>query len=48
MADATRLIHATGYTMQVLVEPLAVAEERIRLTSYGPISSIKRLPSLGG
>jgi len=48
MVDATHLIHATGYTMQVLVEPLAVAEERIRLTSYGPISSIKRLPSLGG
>ncbi|QFU17446.1 C40 family peptidase [Microvirga thermotolerans] len=44
MVDATRLIHATGHTMQVLVEPLSVAEERIRLTSYGPISSVKRLP----
>jgi cell wall-associated NlpC family hydrolase len=43
MADATRLIHATGHSMTVYVEPLAVAEERIRKTSYGPISAIKRL-----
>ncbi|MBZ6076585.1 C40 family peptidase [Microvirga puerhi] len=43
MLDATRLIHATGHTMTVTIEPLAVAEERIRLTSYGPISSVKRL-----
>jgi hypothetical protein len=26
-----------------MIEPIAVAEERIRRTSYGPISSIKRL-----
>ncbi|WP_230530322.1 C40 family peptidase [Microvirga roseola] len=43
MMDATRLIHANGHTMSVTTEPLAVAEERIRRTSYGPISSIKRL-----
>lgn len=43
MMDETRFIHATGYTMKVLIEPIAVAEERIRKTSYGPISSIKRL-----
>lgn len=43
MLDATRLIHATGHTMTVHVEPLAVAEERIRLTSYGPITAIKRI-----
>lgn len=47
MLDEARLLHATGHTMQVLIEPLAVAEERIRRVSYGPISTIKRLPSLG-
>jgi hypothetical protein len=41
--DATRLVHATAHTMTVSVEPLAVAEERIRTKSYGPITSIKRL-----
>ncbi|MBF9233703.1 C40 family peptidase [Microvirga alba] len=43
MMDETRLIHATGHTMTVYVEPLAVAEKRIRETSYGAISAIKRL-----
>jgi cell wall-associated NlpC family hydrolase len=43
MLDETRLIHATGHSMTVYVEPLVVAEERIRTTSYGPITSIKRL-----
>ncbi len=43
MLDETRLIHATGHSMTVYVEPLSVAEERIRLTSYGPITAIKRL-----
>jgi cell wall-associated NlpC family hydrolase len=43
MLDEIRLIHATGHSMTVYVEPLAVAEERIRTTSYGPITSIKRL-----
>jgi hypothetical protein len=43
MVDAANMIHATGHTMTVFVESLAVAEERIRRTSYGPISAIKRL-----
>lgn len=43
MMDETRLIHATGHTMTVTIEPLGIAEERIRRTSYGPISSIRRL-----
>ncbi|MCB8821722.1 C40 family peptidase [Microvirga rosea] len=43
MTDETHLLHATGHTMTVTVEPLSVAEERIRRTSYGPISAIKRL-----
>jgi len=43
MMDETTFIHATGHSMTVMIEPLAVAEDRIRRTSYGPISSIKRL-----
>lgn len=43
MMDAANFIHATGHSMTVMIEPLTVAEERIRRTSYGPISSIKRL-----
>jgi cell wall-associated NlpC family hydrolase len=50
MTDAATLLHANGYSMNVYREPLAVAAERILKTSssYGPITSIKRLPSLGG
>ena len=47
MLDAERLLHANGYAMATAVEPLAVAEERIRTKSYGPITSIRRLPALG-
>jgi cell wall-associated NlpC family hydrolase len=43
MMDETHFIHATGHSMTVMIEPLAVAEERIRRTSYGPISAIRRL-----
>jgi len=43
MIDETNFIHATGHSMTVMIEPLAVAEERICRTSYGPISAIKRL-----
>jgi len=43
MMDETNFIHATGHSMTVMIEPLSVAEERIRRTSYGPISAIKRL-----
>lgn len=42
MLDETNFIHATGHSMTVMIEPIAVAEERIRRVSYGPISSIKR------
>ena len=41
--DALSFIHATGHSMTVMIESLAVAEERIRLGSYGPISAVKRL-----
>ncbi|HEX8167530.1 MAG TPA: C40 family peptidase [Beijerinckiaceae bacterium] len=47
MLDAERLLHANGHHMAVAVEPLREAEERIRLKSYGPIVSVKRLPGLG-
>ena len=43
MMDAVNFIHATGHSMTVMIEPIAVAEERIRRTSYGPISAIKRM-----
>ncbi len=43
MMDAANFIHATGHSMTVMIEPIAAAEERIRRTSYGPISSIRRL-----
>jgi cell wall-associated NlpC family hydrolase len=46
MLDESRLLHATGQTMTVMVEPLAVAEQRIRTQPYGPITSIKRLQRL--
>jgi hypothetical protein len=47
MLDETRLLHANGYYMAVSVEPLAVAEDRIRLKSYGPITAVKRLKAPG-
>jgi cell wall-associated NlpC family hydrolase len=47
MLDGERLLHANGYAMATAIEPLAVAEERIRTKSYGPITSIRRLPALG-
>jgi cell wall-associated NlpC family hydrolase len=43
MMDESNFIHATGHSMTVMIEPLAIAEERIRRTSYGPISAIRRL-----
>jgi cell wall-associated NlpC family hydrolase len=48
MADATRLLHSTSYTMSTCIEPLAGAEERIRTKGFGAITSIKRMPALGG
>lgn len=43
MLDTTTMIHANGWSMNVLVEPLAVAERRIRETSDSRITSIRRL-----
>jgi cell wall-associated NlpC family hydrolase len=48
MVDPAHLLHATAYTMTTYREPLAVAEARIRTNSFGVITSIKRLPGLGG
>ncbi len=45
MLDASRLLHANGHHMAVAIEPLAEAEERIRLKSFGPIVAVKRLPA---
>ena len=42
MVDASHLIHANGHHMTTFIEPLAVAEERIRTRIYGPITSVKR------
>jgi cell wall-associated NlpC family hydrolase len=47
MLDADRLLHANGHHMLVAVEPLAVAEARIRTNTFGPITSVKRLGRLG-
>lgn len=47
MLDSDRLIHANGHHMAVAVEPLRVAAARILETSFGPVTSIRRLvPSL--
>lgn len=43
MRDATTLLHANGYHMQVVSEPLADAAARILAKSFGPITSIRRL-----
>ncbi|RVU15790.1 C40 family peptidase [Methylobacterium oryzihabitans] len=43
MLDATRLIHANGHHMAVAIEPLAEAAARIRATSFGAITAIRRL-----
>lgn len=42
MTDASTLLHANGFHMMVVSEPLSQAKERIA-TSYGAITSIKRL-----
>ena len=47
MLDAERLLHANGHHMLTAIEPLRMAEERIRTKSFGPITAIKRLPALG-
>jgi cell wall-associated NlpC family hydrolase len=47
MLDNERLIHANGYHMQIAVEALREAEQRIRNKEFGPIGAVKRLPALG-
>ncbi len=42
MVDAARLIHASGWHMTVIVEPLAEAVARIRPRG-GPVTSVRRL-----
>jgi cell wall-associated NlpC family hydrolase len=45
MLDGERLLHANGHAMATAIEPLRVAEERIRTKSYGPITAVRRLPA---
>src|SRR3954468_17282057 len=47
MLDAEQLLHANGHAMATAIEPLRVAEKRIRTKSYGPITAVRRLPALG-
>jgi hypothetical protein len=42
MLDATRLLHANAYAMQVSIEPLAEAARRIAPES-GAVRTVKRL-----
>jgi len=42
MVDGVNLLHANGYYMQTVVEPLSVAVERIA-GIHGPVTAIKRL-----
>ncbi len=43
MRDSATLLHANGYHMAVVSEPLAVAQERIAASGGGGITSIRRL-----
>ncbi|MGL5362812.1 MAG: C40 family peptidase, partial [Bosea sp. (in: a-proteobacteria)] len=43
MRDADTLLHATGYSMTVMSEPLREARDRILTGSFGAITSIRRL-----
>ena len=43
MRDAQTLLHANGWHMKVVSEPLRVARERTSEKAYGPITSIRRL-----
>ena len=43
MQDATRLIHANGWHMKVVSEPLKTAKDRISASGGGPVTSIRRL-----
>jgi cell wall-associated NlpC family hydrolase len=43
MQDATRLLHANGFFMEVTSEPLAAAQARILDRGGGPVTSVRRL-----
>lgn len=43
LTDPATLLHANGYSMTVLREPLREARDRIRDKSFGAIASIRRL-----
>jgi hypothetical protein len=43
MRDAETLLHASGWHMKVVSEPLALARARIEETTDGAITSIRRL-----
>lgn len=43
MTDAAMLLHANGWSMTVLHEPLRTARDRIAEKSYGAITSVRRL-----
>jgi len=43
MLDATRIIHANGYFMQVSIEPLRLVRERTLAKEGVPVRTIKRL-----
>ncbi len=43
MRDAETLLHANGWHMKVVSEPLAVAQARIARNAYGAITSVRRL-----
>ena len=42
MLDASRLLHANGFHMQVEIEPLAAARDRIAADGGGPITAVRR------
>jgi hypothetical protein len=42
MTDGVRLLHANGFHMQVELEPLAEARDRIARSGEGPITAIRR------
>jgi cell wall-associated NlpC family hydrolase len=43
MLDEKSLLHANGYHMKVIEEPLEVAKERIETNNGGLITAIKRI-----
>ena len=46
MRDAETLLHANGYHMAVVSEPLAAARERIAASGGGETTSVRRLAPL--